>query len=70
MPKSGEWDRQECLSYLRPGDMVEIEITESHDYDLVGRVVEVLDPMRPERAVATATPVERIATGAPLRVLQ
>jgi ribosomal protein S12 methylthiotransferase len=64
------------------GDMVVVEITESHDYDLVGRVVEV----RP-RTIPTELPValangqasggprpsadamRRVSTGAALRVL-
>jgi ribosomal protein S12 methylthiotransferase len=56
----------------RPGDLVRIEITEAHDYDLVGRVTHVVRravrpalPMEP-----AAIPVQRIATGAALRVLQ
>jgi ribosomal protein S12 methylthiotransferase len=54
-----------------PGDMVTVEIAETHDYDLVGRVVEVratiaADPAGP---VASPNPMPRIATGAPLRVL-
>ena len=54
-----------------PGDVVTVEITESHDYDLVGRVVEVSDAVAaiPARATAPPNPMPRIATGAPLRVL-
>jgi ribosomal protein S12 methylthiotransferase len=54
-----------------PGDMVTVEITESHDYDIVGRVLEVREavPARPARAEAPPNPMPRIATGAPLRVL-
>ena len=52
----------------RAGDMVTVEITESHDYDLVGRVLEVSEaaPAPPE---ALPHPMPRISTGAPLRVL-
>jgi ribosomal protein S12 methylthiotransferase len=53
-----------------PGDMVTVEIAKSHDYDLVGRVVQVREAV-PAGAVRTETPapMPRIATGAPLRVL-
>jgi len=53
------------------GDMVTVEITETHDYDLVGRVLEVSETAaaRPPRAEALPNPIPRIATGAPLRVL-
>jgi len=52
----------------QPGDMVTVEITESHDYDLVGRVVKVLDAWSPAAHSATGA-VRKIATGAELRVL-
>ena len=54
-----------------PGDIVTVEITESHDYDLVGRVVEVNEAAAasPARADSAPNPMPRIATGAPLRVL-
>jgi len=65
-----------------PGDIATVEITESHDYDLVGRVValpeagRVLTHRLPAGAAARnahaaepANPVRRISTGAPLRVL-
>jgi hypothetical protein len=54
-----------------PGDMATVEITETHDYDLVGRVLEVSDTVAARRARAEAlpNPMPRIATGAPLRVL-
>jgi ribosomal protein S12 methylthiotransferase len=54
----------------RPGDMVVAEITETHEYDLVGRVVEILDVPGPraDRAAMTA-PVQRVTTGAALRIL-
>ena len=59
------------------GDVARIEITKTDDYDLIGRVVEILPrpeartsagvvPMPP---VAAAEKLHRIATGAPLRVL-
>ena len=53
-----------------PGDMVTVEIAETHDYDLVGSVVEVHEQAAPSaRAGAAPNPMARIATGAPLRVL-
>ncbi len=70
-----------CGLYLQPaasksraalsGDMVTVEITETHDYDLVGRVLEVSEIVAagPARAEALPNPMPRIATGAPLRVL-
>ncbi len=52
------------------GDVVTVEITETHEYDLVGRVVEILDIPRPPAARAAATaPVQRVNTGATLRIL-
>jgi ribosomal protein S12 methylthiotransferase len=61
----------------QPGDLVRIEVTESHDYDLVGRILDVVRPAARHdgaaSAAATMPPhvsVQRIATGAPLRVLQ
>ncbi len=61
----------------KPGDLVRIEITESHDYDLVGRILDVLRPAARRDGAASAAAimpphvsVQRIATGAPLRVLQ
>jgi ribosomal protein S12 methylthiotransferase len=54
----------------RPGDVVTAEITETHEYDLVGRVVEILDIPRPAVAHIPATaPVQRVTTGAALRIL-
>jgi ribosomal protein S12 methylthiotransferase len=54
----------------RPGDAVTAEITETHEYDLVGRVVEILDLPRPAAAlVAPSAPVQRVSTGAALRIL-
>ena len=47
-----------------------VEITETHEYDLVGRVVEILDVPRPAAAHSAVTgPVQRVSTGAVLRVL-
>ena len=65
-------DRQECLSYKtpRPGDLVTVEIMETHEYDLVGRVVEILDvPRAAAPRAAVSGPVQRVATGAALRIL-
>src|SRR2546426_148233 len=61
-------------SAAQPGDMVTVEITESHAYDLVARVVEVLDASRrleehPAVQGSTPNPLRQIVTGAPLRVL-
>ena len=59
----------------RAGDMVTVEILESHDYDLVGRVLHVHERAAANGGAPTAasgadTSVLRtIATGAPLRVL-
>ena len=50
------------------GDMVTVEIMESHDYDLVGRVIEVADSA-PVTALSAASAARRISTGAALRVL-
>jgi ribosomal protein S12 methylthiotransferase len=63
-------------SLPQAGDLVRLEITEAHDYDLVGRVTEIV--RRAERPAAQPNahampppiPVQRIATGAVLRVLQ
>jgi len=81
-PSITEADRLPACPALRPGEMVTLEITESHDYDLVGRVVEVRrgDPLgrppqtewsgRDESGVASSVPaLARVPTGAPLRVL-
>jgi ribosomal protein S12 methylthiotransferase len=65
-------DRQECLSYktARPSDLVTVEITETHEYDLVGRVVEILEVPRAATPHSAVTgPVQRVATGAALRIL-
>ncbi len=49
------------------GDMAVVQIAETHDYDLIGRVVRINDPL-PARWSPSA-PMPRIATGAPLRIL-
>ncbi len=54
----------------QPGDIVTVEITETHEYDMVGRVVEILDVPRPQAAqVAATASLQRVATGAALRIL-
>jgi ribosomal protein S12 methylthiotransferase len=53
----------------RPGDLVEVEITQSHDYDLVGRVLEISSVSAQPTVTAHAVPVQKIFTGTPLRVL-
>jgi len=54
----------------RPGDVAVVEITETHEYDLVGRVVEILDvPRAAVMQSAVTAPVQRVVTGATLRVL-
>jgi ribosomal protein S12 methylthiotransferase len=55
----------------QPGDVVTVEIGESHEYDLVGSVVEILDVPHPPAAQAASTgPVQRVNTGAALRIFQ
>jgi len=56
----------------RPGDIVTVEIAETHEYDLVGRVVEVPDSgglVQEFAAVSQTEGLERRLTTAPLRVL-
>ena len=54
----------------RTGDVITAEITETHEYDTVGRVVEILEVPRPAVAHIPATaPLQRVSTGAALRVL-
>jgi len=54
----------------QPGDVVTAEISETHEYDMVGRVVEILDVPRPAAAQAAVNaPVQRVLTGAALRIL-
>jgi ribosomal protein S12 methylthiotransferase len=55
-----------------PGDVVAIEVTAAHAYDLVGRVAEILEPPRHEEMQGLSPDpeaVRRLATGAPLRIL-
>jgi ribosomal protein S12 methylthiotransferase len=60
----------------KPGDLVKLEITEAHDYDLVGRVTEIVRRAQTPNVAADAAAmpasiaVQRIATGAALRILQ
>jgi ribosomal protein S12 methylthiotransferase len=60
----------------KPGDLVRLEITEAHDYDLVGRVTAIVRRAQTpnDSADAAAMPpsiaVQRISTGAALRILQ
>ena len=72
-----EIDGKVYLSDLEPpaggraavsGDMVTVEITASHDYDLVGRVVQVREAL-PVIPVPVIAPARTISTGAALRVL-
>jgi ribosomal protein S12 methylthiotransferase len=54
----------------RTGDVVTAEITKTHEYDVVGRVVEIQDAPRPAAANIPPTgPVQRVLTGAALRIL-
>ena len=72
-----EIDGKVYLSDLEPpdggraavsGDMVTVEITASHDYDLVGRVIQVREAL-PVMAGPVVAPARTISTGAALRVL-
>ena len=72
-----EIDGKVYLSDLEPpeggraagtGDLVTVEITASHDYDLVGRVMEVREAL-PVIAGPEVAPARTISTGASLRVL-
>jgi ribosomal protein S12 methylthiotransferase len=54
----------------RPGDVVVAEITETHEYDMVGRVLEIQDAPRAAAVHTPPTgPVQRVLTGAALRIL-
>jgi len=54
----------------RPGDVVTAEITETHEYDLIGHVVEILDlPRLAMEQIPENAPVQRVLTGAALRIL-
>ncbi len=47
---------------LRPGDLVEVEITESHTHDVLGRVTRVISPSRVPTGEVTATGLATAAT--------
>jgi ribosomal protein S12 methylthiotransferase len=52
------------------GDIARVEITDSGDYDLIGRIVEIIPRGAPRAAQPLSVEsLQRIATGAPLRVL-
>jgi ribosomal protein S12 methylthiotransferase len=55
----------------QPGDAARVEITETSEYDLIGSVVDILPQPRARENLMhlPAGPLQRIATGAPLRVL-
>jgi len=53
----------------RPGDIAMVEITASHDYDLVGRVTEISDAVSKSPARVPAFSLRQIPTGTPLRIL-
>jgi ribosomal protein S12 methylthiotransferase len=54
----------------RTGDTAIVEVTETHEYDLIGRVVEILNLPTPAAAQLPAVaPVQRLLTGAALRIL-
>jgi ribosomal protein S12 methylthiotransferase len=71
----------------QPGDMVRVEITEAHDYDLIGRVTQIVSrsnaaarkdnsasardgAAQTAQQIAPLGAAQRIATGAPLRIIQ
>jgi hypothetical protein len=52
------------------GDIAIVEVTETHEYDLIGRVVEILNLPTPAAAqLPVVAPVQRLLTGAALRIL-
>jgi ribosomal protein S12 methylthiotransferase len=53
----------------RPGDIAMVEITASHDYDLVGRVTEICEAVSKAPAGLPAFSLRQIPTGTPLRIL-
>jgi len=53
----------------RPGDIALVEITASHDYDLVGRVTEIRESLPCSAAPLASHAARQIPTGSPLRVL-
>jgi ribosomal protein S12 methylthiotransferase len=55
---------------LETGSFVRVEITEAHDYDLVGRVVEVVEaPRQDGRRAAAPGALRPVPAGASLRIL-
>jgi ribosomal protein S12 methylthiotransferase len=52
-----------------PGDMATVEITRSLDYDLVGRVVAIEEPLRQAAIPPPMHPARQISTATPLRIL-
>jgi ribosomal protein S12 methylthiotransferase len=55
---------------LETGSFVRVEITEAHDYDLVGRVVEVVEaPRQDARRAAAPGALRPVPAGASLRIL-
>ena len=53
----------------RAGDIAMVEITASHDYDLVGRVVEIRESLPESDRPLASHAARQIPTGSPLRVL-
>jgi hypothetical protein len=53
----------------RPGDIAMVEITASHDYDLVGRVTEICESVSKAPAELPGFSLRQIPTGTPLRIL-
>ena len=53
----------------RPGDMATVEITRSLDYDLIGRVVAIKEPLRHSATPLPMHPARQISTATPLRIL-
>src|ERR1700686_3659965 len=61
---------EQTRRFAQVGNVVTVEITETHEYDLIGRVVEIFDVPRPSGAHSAVTgAVQRVSTGAVLRVL-
>jgi ribosomal protein S12 methylthiotransferase len=55
---------------LETGSFVRVEITEAHDYDLVGRVVEVVEaPRHDARQAVRPSALFRVPADASLRIL-
>jgi ribosomal protein S12 methylthiotransferase len=55
---------------LETGSFVRVEITEAHDYDLVGRVVEVMEaPRHDARQAVRPSALRPVPAGASLRIL-